>query len=224
MFKELEEQNSQNREHELLKNGSDLLINLCDFIIQRKHKYKSSPEIVFEVKNKDNGNLYLARVLEISKNDDISQKITKISYSINILTKLNHPCLLKHIGYSPNDFDNNLNPIIVTEYAIKNRLNDFIMQNGHSIKYFNDTLKLICIYGIASAISYLHSNNIIYDDLKPSDVFFDKFFIPKISSLAIKLLNNEQQEENHCIINNSHNETNSSKNPMFIHLELLYMK
>lgn len=90
MLKELEVQNSQNREHEQSKNRSDWLINLNDFAKQRKHKYKSSLEIVFEVKNKDNGNIYLAKVLEITKKDDISQKITRIVYSMDILSKLNH--------------------------------------------------------------------------------------------------------------------------------------
>lgn len=44
----------------------------------------------------------------------------------------------------------------------------------------NNSLRLITIYGIASAMSYLHAKNIVHPDLNPSNVFFNDFFLPKV--------------------------------------------
>ena len=50
---------------------------------------------------------------------------------------------------------------------------------------FDDTRKLIIIYGIAVGMSYLHLHNILHRDLKPSIIYLDKYFYPKISGFHI---------------------------------------
>ena len=57
-----------------------------------------------------------------------------------------------------------------------------IQRKGEIIKGWDDTKKLMNIFGIASAMAYLHSYNIIHRDLKPSNfslmiIYFQKLEI-----------------------------------------------
>ena len=52
-------------------------------------------------------------------------------------------------------------------------------------KTWTDTKKLINVYGIASAMSYLHSHNIIHRDLKPANILEDDNFFPKIADFGL---------------------------------------
>ena len=72
---------------------------------------------VFKVKDKETGNLYAAKVSidEVDKNS--KELLDNISGEIDIFSKLNHPSILKFVGFSPKDYNNNLYPVILTEYA-----------------------------------------------------------------------------------------------------------
>ena len=59
-----------------------------------------------------------------------------------------------------------------------------IEREGIEIPFWDDTMKLICIYGIASAMSYLHSRNILHCDLKPNNILLDDFLFPKICDFS----------------------------------------
>lgn len=52
---------------------------------------------------------------------------------------------------------------------------------------------MMIVYGIAAAMSHLHSMNIIHRDLKPSNVLIDHLLNPKLTDfgISIKLTNNE---------------------------------
>lgn len=66
-------------------------------------------------------------------------------------------------------------------------LNKIIQQERKKIKmlYWNNTKKLICIYGIASAMLYLHSHNIVHCCLQPSNIYFDDILFPKIGDYGL---------------------------------------
>lgn len=49
----------------------------------------------------------------------------------------------------------------------------------------DDTQKLICIYGIASGIAYLHENHFIHRDLKPENILLNSEYYPKISDVGL---------------------------------------
>lgn len=56
-------------------------------------------------------------------------------------------------------------------------LNDLlnVERNETHIGEWNDTKKLINIYGIASGMAYLHSNNVIHRNLSPESIFLDDY-------------------------------------------------
>ena len=112
-------------------------------------------------------------------NEIKNNELDKLMQDLNDIMKLNHPSLLKFIGYSPTDFNKRSKPVIVTEYSLNGSLkniNDEIM---------NDTIKLIIIYGIASGMSYLHSKNIIHRSLNIDNIYIDEFLTPKLGDYGL---------------------------------------
>lgn len=79
-----------------------------------------------------------------------------ISREVNIISRLNHPSVINFILYSPFNFKGNLHLVIITELAQDESSDKFIQK-----KYLNDMQKLIIINGIASAMSYLHFQNLV---------------------------------------------------------------
>lgn len=57
-------------------------------------------------------------------------------------------------------------------------------RKGEKVKEWDETSKLITIFGIASAINYLHWEGIIHQDINPSNILFDEFLFPKLSDFC----------------------------------------
>lgn len=102
------------------------------------------------------GEICAAKISILSVNNNSNEIMTNLSREVNILSKLNHPSVLKFKGYSPVNFKNKPKPVIITELASNGSLGDLIIFERNSKPILNDTRKLIIIYGIASAMSYLH--------------------------------------------------------------------
>ena len=146
------------------------------------------------------------------------ERIIDFSHEVNITSKLNHPSIIKVYGYSPINFKNKSNPVIVAEYAQNGSLDEILYEKLLSYKssqdfnpnlddysqlkrylkskrdsntirrnknILSDTQKLIIIYGVASAMSYLHSHNIVHRGLDLKNIFLDDKFYPKISGFNI---------------------------------------
>lgn len=72
--------------------------------------------------------VYTAKI-SLNPLDSTSNSIIRnLTREINIVAKLNHPSVLKFIGYSPLDFKKESFPTIITEYACNGSLNKVIHQ------------------------------------------------------------------------------------------------
>ena len=131
----------------------------------------------------------------VKKNIEYSYPLTKninknFSRELSIIPHLIHPSILKFIGYTPD-------PYIFVEYSSKGSLSLYIQNLKVSEKSeikneLNETQKLIIIYGIASAMSFLHSHKIIHRDLKPSNILIDDSYNPKLAGFElVKKMKNE---------------------------------
>lgn len=161
-------------------------IELNKFIKQRLIKRIDSFNL-YEIKSKENNEIYEAKISTFDINKISTKNMIHLSREINILTRLNHPSFLKFIGYSPIDFDKQLNPTIVTEMPPNKSLEQLLdaERNDEYISEFDDTKKLIIIYGIASGMSFLHLYDVIHRNLSPESIFLDEHLFPKIGNFNL---------------------------------------
>ena len=153
----------------------------------------------YEVINQKTGKKYIAKNWKKSLDDFRRKKIIDLYREVYIISKINHPSILKYIGFSKYNFKSDNKPVIIFEHIsygpltliLKPRDGIYIEtptkddnSDSKDIK-LNDTQKLILIYGIAAGMSYLHSYDIIHRNLNPSSIFFDDSFLPKISGFNI---------------------------------------
>ena len=102
---------------------------------------------------------------------------------------------MKFIGYNPKNFSIEKCPVIITELVSNGTLFDAINLERNSISKLelNDTRKLINIYGIVIAMSYLHQHNIIHRDLKPANILMDDYLCPKVADFGLsKIIHSDE--------------------------------
>ena len=158
-------------------------LSLNDFIRQNKVGSGSFGK-VYLVLEKRSKKCYAAK---ISKNQiDKSENNIDFLREINIMSKLNHPSVVKFLLFSPYNFKHKPKPVIITEYVSNGSLSQLIDhdRNFPYNSYLTPTRKLIIIYGIASAMSYLHSNHIIHRDLKPDNILINERYYPKVTDFG----------------------------------------
>lgn len=152
---------------------------------------KGSFGVVYRVKCKKTGKIYAAKISQIDNNSFSEEELNNFIREVNIMGKVNHPSIIQYIGFSLFDFDGNPNSVIVTELMNKGSLTNIMKLERSSLSdaKWNDTQKLITIYGIASAMSFLHSNNILHRDLKPDNILMDDDLYPKIADFGLSKIN-----------------------------------
>lgn len=133
----------------------------------------NSQHTIIKVKQKETGAIFQASVLNTSFDDQIGEQL-------KIISKCDDPCIIKSIGYSPTDFEGDEKTSIIYEFYSTQTLQNFIESNKKNSAW-NDTTKLITIFGIASGIFYLHSKDCIISDLNPSSILINDSFYPKIA-------------------------------------------
>ena len=174
-------------------NNDSLFLNLDNY--EKMDKLgKGSFGKVYRVKNIDTGDIYAAKVLydENDFEEEEEEELIFLYREIKILSALNHPSIIKFIGYSPTDFQGLSKLTILTEFAPCNTLRSIIECENSSTSPHNwdETRKLICIYGIAHGMSYLHKNEVIHRDLKTDNILMDEYLCPKIADFGLSKVYN----------------------------------
>lgn len=175
--------------------------SLSDYILQNQIGYGAFGK-VFKVREKKTKKIYAAKISIHSINEISKDTLKALISEVNIISKLHHPSILEYVGYSSTNFKNKAKPVIITEYVSNGSLHDLIEfeRTSKTNNKFDSTQKLICIYGIASAMSYLHLHDIIHRDLKPENILIDSFMFPKIADFGLsKIKQTQQDKSNACI-------------------------
>ena len=165
--------------------SSDDFINL-DFFERQEKINKGKDWKSFEILNLKNGKKCLVKISNKSAEDLNKKQITCFSREINMMSRINYPSIPKFFGYILTDFKGKSKPGIIMEFVSKFSLDNILsedkdIQDSELISKFNDTKKLINIYGIASAMSYLHSHNVIHRGFKLKQIFLDDNLYPKLA-------------------------------------------
>jgi serine/threonine protein kinase len=93
---------------------------------------------------------------------------------VEALVKLNHPCILRIIGWSSPA--NGLPATIQTEYAANGSLQKILSglrPNGPVPDFWTDTARAIIIAGIVLGMRHIHSKRFIHGDLKPANILLN---------------------------------------------------
>ena len=108
---------------------------------------EGSFSVVYEIVNKENKQKLAAKILkkEFFEGFEDDDESVNLRCEATILQKLNHPSIVKHIGYSPLSFDKSASPVIVTELAANRSLEEILNLDKKSLanEFWNDTKKLI---------------------------------------------------------------------------------
>ena len=165
---------------------TDLFIDLNKYE-KKDYICESDFSKIYKIQEKETRNVYFGQISMMKINQIKIDELHDFSNELERIKKLNHPSLLKFIGFSPVNFKNQQKPVIITEFASNCSL-EYILElerNNQNITGWNETKKLINIYGIASGMAYLHSHNIIHRSLKPSNIYLDDILAPKIGDFGI---------------------------------------
>ena len=141
---------------------------------------------VFKIREKKSGELFAAKITSKESDFNNSQDLLSIKRESREMLKLNHPCVLQFHGFSTQTFSGESKPVIITELASRHSTQHQIsIERISPASQWDDTKKLICIYGIASGMKYLHSNQIIHRDLNPDNILLTDQFLPKITNFGL---------------------------------------
>jgi serine/threonine protein kinase len=105
---------------------------------------------------------------------------------VDILTLISHPTLIAFRGFIPVQSGAGEGPAIVTEFMSGGSLQTLIdaERRGMVLDRWDDTQKLICLYGIATGMMILHQHRIMHRNLKPSNVLLTNDLEPKVSDFS----------------------------------------
>ena len=108
----------------------------------------------------------------LSSQNNKSQYKRMINREIGIMSRCNHPTIIKFYGYSFEDFYDCKNVTIFIDLTKQGSLEDFLqkVKSGLSNVLYNNTSRQIILVGIARGMMYLHQQKIIHRDLKPGNV------------------------------------------------------
>ena len=138
-------------------------------------------ECAFLVKNSKTLSEFAYKRVDIGdKNNETAQKIFK---EVEILKKLNHPNIIKL--YQVNISNDNKYIEILTEFAEDGDLKMKLEENKEENKHFPESLLLDWLSQMCFALEYIHSQNILHRNIKPSSIFLMQIGLAKLGDFGM---------------------------------------
>lgn len=161
-----------------------LIVKISDF--EKIERIEAGPDgTTYRARDRKTGKEYaLKSVLIDFDNPDQGKWFLR---EVKILASLNHPCLLRLYGFVPYEKRGDDGAAIITEYMKGGSLQDVNdrQAKGLSPPGWDDTHKLIALYGVAVGMCVLHSGNIIHRDLNPNHILLNENFEPKVAGFCL---------------------------------------
>lgn len=136
--------------------------------------------VSFVTNNKNQKEYACKKTLHQIKKDSIPEKL--FYQEVTVLALFHHPAIVPFFGFAVERNRGN----IYLEYMVKGSLDNVIknIHEGSRDPLFDETHKFIIAYGIARAMKYLHSQNILHRDLKPENILLDDELHPYVSDFG----------------------------------------
>jgi serine/threonine protein kinase len=100
---------------------------------------------------------------------------------VELLVRLQHPCILQIIGYSLSNRKGRAQ--IGMKFAVNGSLRSVLNPTPRP-SFMNGTGIAIILYGVAYGMAFLHSKGAIHRDLKPENILLDECGWPKIGDFG----------------------------------------
>ncbi|KAJ4959077.1 hypothetical protein NE237_026188 [Protea cynaroides] len=105
---------------------------------------------------------------------------------VQFLGVVEHPNLVKLVGYCAVDGERGIQRLLVYEFMANKTLEDHLFNRAFPVLTWQTRLKIVL--GAAQGLAYLHEElevQVIYRDFKSSNVLLDKDFKPKLSDFGL---------------------------------------
>ena len=133
---------------------------------------------VFKVFNKKDKNIYIIKQILLK-----NAKLDELQKELNILSKIKSDYLVNYYE----SFVDNENFNIVMEYCDGLDLRKFIEKYKNENKKIDKTTTYNFIINLCLGLKVIHNNKLIHGDLKPENIFIDKYNKIKIGDFGISL-------------------------------------
>ena len=139
---------------------------------------------VYKIKSKSDNTVYCLKKINIKKTPDRKNEI-------NILSKLDHPNLVKFIA----SYEDEEGIYIIMEFCIYGDLYSLLHMVKKKKVYVNEEIIWDIAYQCLLGLEYLHSQQIIHRDIKLLNIFMSKNKIVKIGDMGMsKILSKKEMK------------------------------
>lgn len=171
----------------IIKTKSDLRILTSNCIMESKVPISTNYKIIQKIGSGSFGQVYKVKQLQTSQiralkkiklsNTSSAEHLKEIIKEIEIVSKLEHPNIIKLYEYSKDEKF----IYIISELLTGGELYDQISK----LQFYSERKAAIIIEQLLSAVNYIHSVGVVHRDLKPENIMLET---EKSGDLSIKII------------------------------------